>query len=66
MGRYGLVKLIRDEEKLCLIAEDPLILLEIIRHKEVKLLLAFGTREINYDSPNPSVKRVEINPEARG
>ena len=66
MGRYGLVKLIRDGEKLCLAAEDPLILLEIIRHKEVKLLLAFGEREINCDSPNPSVNRVEINPEARG
>jgi len=66
MGRYGLVKLIRDGDKLCLVAEDPVILLEIIRHKEVKLLLAFGEREINYDSPSPSVNRVEINPEARG
>ncbi|SPF39217.1 putative DNA HELICASE ERCC3 [Candidatus Desulfosporosinus infrequens] len=66
MGRYGLVKLIRDRDKLCLVAEDPVILLEIIRHKEVKLLLAFGEREINYDASNPSVKRVEINPEARG
>ncbi|MDR3602371.1 MAG: helicase-associated domain-containing protein [Desulfosporosinus sp.] len=66
MGRYGLVKLIRDGEKLCLVAEDPVILLEIIRHKEVKLLLAFGERETNYDSPNLAVKRVEINPEARG
>ncbi len=62
MGRYGLVKLIRDGEKLCLVAEDPVILLEIIRHKEVKLLLAFGEREINY----ASLSRVEINPEARG
>jgi len=66
MGRYGLVKLIRDGEKLCLVAEDPVILLEIIRHKEVKLLLAFGEREKNHDSPNLSVKRVEINPDARG
>ncbi|MDR3586486.1 MAG: helicase-associated domain-containing protein [Desulfosporosinus sp.] len=66
MGRYGLVKLIRDGEKLCLVAEDSVILLEIIRHKEVKLLLAFGEREINCDSPNLSVKQVEINPEARG
>ena len=66
MGRYGLVKLIRDGEKLCLVAEDPVVMLEIIRHKEVKLLLAFGEREGNYDSPNPSEKRVEINPEARG
>ena len=66
MGRYGLVKLIRDGEKLCLAAEDPVILLEIIRHKEVKLLLAFGEREKNHDFPSLSVKRVEINPEARG
>jgi len=66
MGRYGLVKLIRDGEKLCLVAEDPVILMEIIRHKEVKLLLAFGERERYYDSRNPSVKQVEINPEARG
>ena len=38
MGRYGLVKLIREGEKLFLVAEDPVILLEILRHKEVKPL----------------------------
>lgn len=66
MGRYGLVKLIREGEKLYLMAEDPVIMLEIIRHKEVKLLLAFGERERNSASPDLSVKQVEINPEARG
>ena len=58
MGRYGLVKLIRDGEKLCLVAADPVILLEIIRHKEVKLLLAFGEREINSRHHNPTMDRI--------
>jgi len=62
MGRYGLVKLLRDGEKLCLVADDPVILFEIIRHKEVKLLLAFGERERIDTAPT----QVEINPEARG
>ncbi|KJS50494.1 DNA repair helicase XPB [Desulfosporosinus sp. BICA1-9] len=66
MGRYGLVKLVREEDKLLLTAEDPVILLEIVRHKEVKLLLAFGERERNDDSLNLSLTQVEINPEARG
>lgn len=64
MSRYGLVKLVREGDKLFLAAEDPVILLEIIRHKEVKPLLAVGER--NDDSPNSSLTRVEINPEARG
>ena len=66
MGRYGLVKLVRVGDKLFLAAEDPVILLEIMRHKEVKLLLAFGERERNDDSLNSSLTQVEINPEARG
>lgn len=66
MGRYGLVRLIRDGEKLCLVADDPLILQEIIRNKEVKLLLAFNERDKKQDSPNLSLTQVEINPEARG
>ncbi|HWQ41160.1 MAG TPA: DNA repair helicase XPB [Desulfosporosinus sp.] len=64
MGRYGLVKLVREGDQLFLVAEDPVILLEIIRHKEVKLLLAFGER--NEGPPNRSLTRVEINSEARG
>ena len=64
MGRYGLVKLVREEDKLFLSAEDPVILLEIIRHKEVKPLLAVG--ETNDDHSNTFLTQVEINPEARG
>ncbi|MCB8815181.1 DNA repair helicase XPB [Desulfosporosinus shakirovi] len=63
MGRYGLVKLVREDNKLFLTAEDPLIILEIVRHKEVKPLLGDGDR--NGDSLSSST-RAEINPEARG
>ena len=66
MGRYGLVKLIREENKLFLISKDPVILLEIVRHKEVKLLLAFGERARSSDLPSMPLTKVEINPEARG
>ncbi|KJR45962.1 DNA repair helicase [Desulfosporosinus sp. I2] len=66
MGRYGLVKLLRDGDKLLLTAADPIILLEIIRHKEVKLLLAFDEQARSYDFSSPSLTQVEINPEARG
>jgi len=64
MGRYGLVKLVRDGDKFFLTADHPVILLEITHHKEVKLLLAFGERD--EASLNRSLTRVEINPEARG
>ncbi|MDA8220607.1 MAG: helicase-associated domain-containing protein [Desulfitobacterium hafniense] len=63
MGRYGLVKLVREDNKLFLTAEDPLIILEIVRHKEVKPLL--GDDDRNDDSLSSST-RAEINPEARG
>ncbi|SHI25841.1 DNA repair helicase XPB [Desulfosporosinus lacus] len=63
MGRYGLVKLVREDNKLFLTAEDPLIILEIVRHKEVKPLL--GDDDRNDDSQSSST-RAEINPEARG
>lgn len=66
MGRYGLVKLLRDGDKLLLTAADPIILLEIVRHKEIKLLLAFGEQARSQDFASPSLTQVEINPEARG
>lgn len=65
IGRYGLVKLIRDEEKLCLVAEDPVILVEIIRHKEVKPLLVGGVMDDD-DLQTSSLTRIEIIPDARG
>ena len=66
MGRYGLVKLVREGDKLLLAAKDPVILLEIIRHKEVKLLLAFDEPARSADLPNLEITQAEINPEARG
>jgi|GEM_PF-5004522 hypothetical protein len=66
MGRYGLVKLVRDGDKLLLTAADPVILLEIVRYKEVKLLLAFGKQARSNDFSSPTQTQVEINPEARG
>ena len=65
MGRYGLVKLVREEDKLFLSAEDPVILLEIMRHKEIKPLLAIG-ESFDDTLPNSSLTQIEINPEARG
>jgi len=65
MGRYGLVKLVRVENKLFLSVEDPVILLEIMRHKEVKPLLAVG-ESLDDSLPNGSLTQIEINPEARG
>ena len=64
MGRYGLVKLIREGEKLWLVAEDPVILLEILRHKEVKPLLVESVTDD--DLQTSSLTRVEINADARG
>ncbi|MDQ7093528.1 helicase-associated domain-containing protein [Desulfosporosinus sp. PR] len=66
MGRYGLVKLVREGEKLLLTAEDPVILLEIVRHKEVKLLLAFDEQARSNEVPKFPLLQVGINPEARG
>ncbi|SDH49063.1 DNA repair helicase XPB [Desulfosporosinus hippei] len=66
MGRYGLVKLQRDGDMLLLTAADPVILLEIVRHKEVKLLLASAEQARSKDFSSPSLTQVEINPEARG
>lgn len=66
MGRYGLVKLGRDGDKLLLTAADPLILLEIVRYKEVKLLLSFAEPARSNDFSSLSLTQVEINPEARG
>lgn len=66
MGRYGLVKLLRDGDKLLLTAADPVILLEIVRHKEVKLLLTFAEQARSSDFSSSSQTQVEINPEARG
>lgn len=66
MGRYGLVKLVREGDKLLLAAKDPVILLEIIRHKEVKLLLAFDEPARSADLPDLGITQAEINPEARG
>ena len=64
MGRYGLVKLIREGEQLFLVAEDPVILLEIIRHKEVKPLLVEGAKD---DASQTSLlTSIEIMPDARG
>ena len=63
MSRYGLVKLVRDGDKLYLTAKDPLILLEVIRHKEIKPLLA---SEAGADSHSTTLSRIEIKPEARG
>lgn len=39
VGRYGLVKLVRDEDDLFLISEDPVIIAEISRHKRMQLYL---------------------------
>ena len=64
IGRYGLVKLIRDGEKLYLVADDPVILLEIIRHKEVKPLLVEGAVDNGFQTS--SLTRIEIIPDARG
>ena len=64
MGRYGLVKLIREGEKLFLVAEDPVILLEIIHHKEVKPLLVEGAKDD--DSQTSPLTSIEIEPDARG
>ena len=64
MGRYGLVKLIREEDKLFLVAEDPVILLEIIRHKAVKPLLVEGAADDTVQTF--TLTRIEIIPDARG
>ncbi len=66
MGRYGLVKLIREGDKLVLVAEDPVILLEIIRHKQIKPLLGDGVKDDDDVSQTYSLTRIEIQPEARG
>ena len=63
MSRYGLVKLLRDGDKLYLTAKDPLILTEVIRHKEIKSLLAL---EASADSQSTTLSRIEIKPDARG
>jgi DNA or RNA helicases of superfamily II len=63
MNRYGMVKLVKEEDKLYLKAEDLLILLEIIRYKEVKPMLA---ESIDGDSQTLSLTQIEIKPEARG
>ena len=58
-----MVKLIRDGDKLYLTAKDPLILSEVIRHKEIKPLLAI---EASADSHSTTLSRIEINADARG
>ena len=39
MGRYGLVKLIKEGDRLLLVSEDDLVITEIMNHKKVRPLL---------------------------
>lgn len=39
VGRYGLVKLVREEDDLFLVSEDPVIIAEIARHKRMQLYM---------------------------
>jgi DNA excision repair protein ERCC-3 len=39
VGRYGLVKLVREDDDLFLISEDPVIIAEIARHKRMQLYI---------------------------
>ncbi len=39
VGRYGLVKLVREDDELFLVSEDPVIIAEIARHKRMQLYI---------------------------
>lgn len=56
MDRYGMVRLLRSEQGLCLEADDPALLAELCRHREIAVHLA----------ADPVGNRAVLQPHARG
>ena len=56
VGRYGIVKLVREEDDLFLVSEDPAVIAEIARHKRMSL----------YILEKEGALRLRINPGMRG
>ena len=56
VGRYGIVKLVREEDDLILVSEDPAVIAEIVRNKRLKI----------YVQEQLSPLRLQMHPAMRG